>query len=142
MSGKARLEAVDATSAETAGAPIETSSETLCETSAAALLAGEQEWRNEVGAPKTLSIPEAGFIYFGLSKAGSYNAADRGEFPVIRIGRLRRVPIAAMEQMMLTGRAHNFPLPASRAPRAPRYPLARKPRTGALRAPRAPSGIK
>ena len=51
---------------------------------------------------KTLSIPEAGKLYYGLSKNGSYAAADRGDIPTIRIGRLRRVPIAAMERMLET----------------------------------------
>jgi hypothetical protein len=45
----------------------------------------------------TLSVPEAGRKYFGLSRNGSYEAADRGDIPTIRIGRLRRVPVRAME---------------------------------------------
>jgi hypothetical protein len=45
----------------------------------------------------TLSVPEAGRRYFGLSRNGSYEAADRGDIPTIRIGRLRRVPIRALE---------------------------------------------
>jgi excisionase family DNA binding protein len=49
---------------------------------------------------QTMSIPEAGAHYFGLSRGGSYDAADRGEIPFIRIGRLRRVPVRAMERMM------------------------------------------
>ena len=56
-----------------------------------------------VGAPKTMSIPEAGHLYFGLSKNGSYDAAQRGEIPYFRVGRLKRVSIAKMEQMMLEG---------------------------------------
>jgi hypothetical protein len=51
--------------------------------------------------PKTLSIPEAGARYFGLSKNGSYDAAARGEIPYIEIGRLKRVPVVVMERMML-----------------------------------------
>jgi hypothetical protein len=34
----------------------------------------------------TMSVPEAGKRYFGLSKAGSYEAAKRGDLPTIRIG--------------------------------------------------------
>ena len=49
---------------------------------------------------KTLSIPEAGEKYFGLSKNGSYDAAARGEIPFIEIGRLKRVPVVAMERLM------------------------------------------
>jgi hypothetical protein len=35
--------------------------------------------------PLTLSVPEAGKRYFGLSRNGSYDAANRGEIPAIRI---------------------------------------------------------
>jgi hypothetical protein len=50
--------------------------------------------------PKTISIPEAGERYFGLSRNGSYDAADRGEIPFLRIGRLKRVPVQLMEKML------------------------------------------
>jgi hypothetical protein len=53
--------------------------------------------------PKTLSIPEAGARYFGLSKNGSYDAAARGEIPYIEIGRLKRVPVVVMERLMIEG---------------------------------------
>jgi hypothetical protein len=48
----------------------------------------------------TMTVPEAGKKYFGLSRNGSYAAADRGELPVIKIGRLLRVPVRAMERML------------------------------------------
>jgi hypothetical protein len=50
--------------------------------------------------PLTLSVPEAGRKYFGLSKNGSYEAAARGDIPTIKVGKLRRVPIRAMERML------------------------------------------
>ena len=50
--------------------------------------------------PLTLSVPEAGRKYFGLSRTGSYDAADRGDIPTIQIGKLRRVPVRAMERML------------------------------------------
>jgi hypothetical protein len=50
--------------------------------------------------PKTLSIPEAGKLYFGLSRNGAYQAAARGELPVIRIGSRLHVPVKALETMM------------------------------------------
>jgi excisionase family DNA binding protein len=50
--------------------------------------------------PKTLSVPDAGARYFGLSRNGAYEAARRGELPVIRIGRLMRVSVAALERML------------------------------------------
>ena len=51
-------------------------------------------------APLTMTVPEAGKKYFGLSRNGSYDAANRGEIPVIRIGRLKRVPVRALERML------------------------------------------
>jgi hypothetical protein len=47
--------------------------------------------------PKTLTVPEAGRLYFSLGRNASYEAARRGDIPTIRIGRLLRVPIAAMD---------------------------------------------
>ena len=49
---------------------------------------------------KTLSVEEAGRIYYGLSRNGSYDAARRGDIPTIRVGRLLRVPVAAMERRL------------------------------------------
>ena len=51
---------------------------------------------------QTMSIPEAGAHYLGLSRGGSYDAARRGEIPVIRIGRIYWVPVRAMERMLDT----------------------------------------
>jgi len=48
----------------------------------------------------TMSVPEAGEKYFGLSRNGSYNAASRGDIPTIKIGRLVRVPVRALEAML------------------------------------------
>jgi hypothetical protein len=50
--------------------------------------------------PHTLSVPEAGRLYFGLSKKGSYAAALRGEIPTIKFGKLLRVPVRALERML------------------------------------------
>jgi hypothetical protein len=47
-----------------------------------------------------MSIPEAGLIYYGIGRNASYDAAERGEIPWIRVGRLKRVPIVAMEQKL------------------------------------------
>jgi hypothetical protein len=49
---------------------------------------------------QTMSVPEAGRIYFGLSRNGSYDAAKRGDIPTIKVGRLRRVPVRVMERQM------------------------------------------
>jgi hypothetical protein len=48
----------------------------------------------------TIPVPEAGKRYFGLSRNGSYLAAARGDIPTIRIGRVLRVPVRAMERML------------------------------------------
>jgi excisionase family DNA binding protein len=51
-------------------------------------------------APLTMSVPEAGKKYFDLSRDSSYRAAERGEIPTIRVGRLLRVPVRAMERLL------------------------------------------
>jgi len=48
----------------------------------------------------TISVPEAGRRYFGLSRNGSYAATARGEIPTIKVGRLSRVPVRAMERLL------------------------------------------
>jgi hypothetical protein len=48
----------------------------------------------------TLSVPEAGKRYFGLSRNAAYAAAGRGEIPTIKIGRLLRVPVRALDKML------------------------------------------
>jgi len=49
---------------------------------------------------KTLSVPQAGREYFELGRNASYEAAKRGDIPVIKIGRKLRVPIVALETML------------------------------------------
>ena len=56
--------------------------------------------------PLTISVPEAGRRYFNLSRNASYAAAERGEIPVIRIGRLLRVPVRAMERKLDNASEH------------------------------------
>ena len=50
--------------------------------------------------PFTISVPEAGRRYFGLSRNGSYAAAERGDIPTIQVGRLKRVPVQAMDRKL------------------------------------------
>jgi hypothetical protein len=52
----------------------------------------------ETAETLTLSVPEAGRRYFGMGRQASYGAAKRGEIPTVRIGRLIRVPIRALEK--------------------------------------------
>ena len=51
--------------------------------------------------PKTLSVPVAGRRYFDMGRNASYEAARRGELPVIRFGRRLRVPVIALERMLV-----------------------------------------
>ena len=53
----------------------------------------------------TLSVPQAGKRYFGLSRGAAYAAAERGEIPTVRIGRLLRVPIKAMDALLKSAAA-------------------------------------
>ena len=50
--------------------------------------------------PKTLSVPQAGREYFDLGRNASYEAARRGDIPTIKIGRLLRVPVVALERKL------------------------------------------
>lgn len=50
--------------------------------------------------PLTISVPEAGERYFQLSRNAAYAAAARGEIPTIKIGKLLRVPVRALEQIL------------------------------------------
>jgi hypothetical protein len=60
--------------------------------------------RMDVNTPKTISVPTAGRVYFGLARNASYDAARRGEIPTIRIGRLLRVPVVGLERMLTEAR--------------------------------------
>ena len=50
--------------------------------------------------PKTLTVPDAGREYYGLSRNAAYAAAKRGDIPTIKIGKLLRVPVRALEQTL------------------------------------------
>jgi hypothetical protein len=50
--------------------------------------------------PKTMTVPDAGREYFNLGRNASYEAARRGDIPTIRIGRLLRVPVVALERKL------------------------------------------
>jgi hypothetical protein len=50
--------------------------------------------------PKTLTVPDAGRVYFDLGRNASYEAARRGDIPTIKIGRLLRVPVVALERKL------------------------------------------
>jgi hypothetical protein len=50
--------------------------------------------------PLTITVPEAGRLYFGLSRNASYAAAARGDIPTLKIGKLLRVPVRALDRML------------------------------------------
>jgi hypothetical protein len=49
---------------------------------------------------KTLSVPQAGREYYDLGRNAAYAAAKRGDIPTIKIGKLLRVPVRALEQKL------------------------------------------
>jgi len=51
---------------------------------------------------RTISVPEAGEI-LGIGRNAAYDAAKAGQIPTIRIGRLLRVPVNALERMLEQG---------------------------------------
>jgi hypothetical protein len=47
--------------------------------------------------PFTMSIPAAGKRYLGLGRNSSYEAAKRGDLPIVEVGRLKRVLVRVLE---------------------------------------------
>lgn len=66
---------------------------------------------SEVKKVRAYLVPEAG-AQVGLSRNGSYAAVARGEIPVMRFGRLMRVPADLWDRIVSEGRAP----PASEKP--------------------------
>jgi excisionase family DNA binding protein len=46
-----------------------------------------------------ITVPEAG-RRLGIGRAAAYQAAATGQLPTIRIGRLLRVPVQALERLL------------------------------------------
>ena len=44
----------------------------------------------------TISVPEAGKLFFGISSAAAYDAARSGDFETIKIGKRLVVPVAPL----------------------------------------------
>ena len=76
--------------------------------------------------PKTLTVPEAGRIYFGLARAAAYAAAKRGDFPTIQLGKKLCVSVVALEQMLLDVKPQKPTAPARREAAGPQKLLAPK----------------
>ena len=61
----------------------------------------------------TVSVPQAGSVFYGLSRNGSYDAAKRGDIPTIKIGRKIVVPVAPIAERLglqttTGGQGHTF----------------------------------
>ncbi len=54
----------------------------------------------ELLSSPTADVPEVGRICYGLSRNGSYDAAKRGDIPTIKVGRLLKVPTAALRKQL------------------------------------------
>jgi hypothetical protein len=50
--------------------------------------------------PPTMSVPEAGKHYFGLGRNASYEAAKRGDIPTIKVGKLLRAVVQALDRKL------------------------------------------
>ena len=50
-------------------------------------------------APRTILVVEAG-RWLGLGRNAAYDAARRGELPVLRFGKRLRVSVVALERML------------------------------------------
>jgi excisionase family DNA binding protein len=48
---------------------------------------------------RTVTVPEAGRL-LGISRMGAYQAARRGQLPVVKLGRRLVVPRAALARML------------------------------------------
>ena len=44
----------------------------------------------------TISVPDAGMVFFGLARNAAYNAAERGDFDTIKVGGRIVVPVAPL----------------------------------------------
>ncbi len=49
---------------------------------------------------KTMSVPKAGKLFFGLGRDASYAAAKTGQIPAIKIGGKVRAVVPAIERML------------------------------------------
>jgi hypothetical protein len=47
-----------------------------------------------------MSVPDAGKLYFGLGRNGSYDAAKAGLIPTIKIRHRLRAVVAALDRML------------------------------------------
>ncbi|MEF2074368.1 DNA-binding protein [Consotaella aegiceratis] len=53
---------------------------------------------DEALAKPTISVPDAGRLFYDLGRNASYEAAKRGDIPTIRIGGRVLVPVATVAE--------------------------------------------
>jgi hypothetical protein len=56
----------------------------------------DPRWREQ----DVVSVPFAGMQVLGLSRQGSYDAANRGEIPTLRVGRRLLVPVVRLRRLL------------------------------------------
>lgn len=54
----------------------------------------------ELLSKPTADVPEVGRICYGMCRNSSYDAAKRGDIPTIKVGRLLKVPTAALRKQL------------------------------------------
>jgi hypothetical protein len=54
----------------------------------------------EALARPTISVPDAGKLFFGLARCAAYEAAKRGDIPTIRIGGKIMVPVVPLAEKL------------------------------------------
>ena len=57
------------------------------------------KWLAEILSGPTTTVPFAGKA-LGLGRNASYDAARRGEIPILKFGRLKRVPTAWLKKQL------------------------------------------
>lgn len=55
---------------------------------------------DEALARPTISVPDAGRLFFGLSRNAAYEAAKSGDIPTIRIGGRIMVPVVPLAEKL------------------------------------------
>jgi hypothetical protein len=48
----------------------------------------------------TISVPDAGSVFFGLARNAAYDAAKRGDIPTIRVGGRIMVPVVPLAEKL------------------------------------------
>lgn len=55
---------------------------------------------DEALARPTISVPDAGCVFFGLARNAAYEAARRGDIPTIRVGGRIMVPVVPLAEKL------------------------------------------